>query len=80
MKIEFLFPNLVSIQKLVINQDKESNCISHLVYYFTLSHMHLRGHEIFTKGSLTLTLMYYLFIYFWWWLFFSSIRLFNLPM
>ena len=60
------------MQKFVINQGKESNCTSHLVYYFTLSHMHFRDCEILTKGSLTLTLMPYLFFlifYFWWYYF-----------
>ena len=40
-KPNFSFLSLVSIQKFVINQGKESNCISHLVYYLTLNHMHL---------------------------------------
>ena len=53
----------ITIHIHVLNQNKESNYISHLVYYFTLSHMHLRDREILTKGFLTLTLMPYLFIY-----------------
>ena len=61
--MNFSFLNLVSIQKFVINQSKESTCTSHLVYYFTRSHMHLRDREILTKGSLTLTLMPYFFIF-----------------
>ena len=62
-KLKFLFINLVFIQKLIINQGKESNCISHLVYYFILAHMQLCGSEILTEDSLTLTLMPY---FFWW--------------
>ena len=66
--MNFSFLNLVSIQKLVINQGKESNYISHLVYFFTLNYIHLRDHEISTCGSLTLTLMPF-FLYFWWYYF-----------
>ena len=62
-KPNFSFLNLISIQKLIINQGKESNYNSHLVYYFILGHMHLRDHEILTKGYLTLTLMPCLFLF-----------------
>ena len=33
------------MRELVINQDKNSNYISHLVYYFTLNYMHACDRE-----------------------------------
>ena len=52
----YSFLNLASMQKLIIIKDKDSNCISHLVYYFILNHMHLVIVN-FARDSLTPTLM-----------------------
>ena len=59
-KLNFSFLNLVAIQNsLSIKVRSQKN----LVYYFPLSHMHLRDSEILTRDSLTITLMPYFYIF-----------------